>query len=142
MEVDLVNMTLRLSQEKKNQLVQQFQCILWRSSVTIRWLTAISTAVFPVPLQYWAITRRVCQQRKIMIPLWHWQKRWRETLINGCKTLTSNNSFNFTTIINSISCVFKRMGSLLSGKKSGLTNIQFRLSLVFIKKWNQFIFKW
>ena len=57
MEINSVNMTLGLSQEKKD-IVQQSRSLLKRSSVTIsklnqliRQLTATATAVFPAPLQ-------------------------------------------------------------------------------------------
>ena len=53
-----MNMTLGLSQEKKDHIVQQSRSLLKRSSVTIsklnqliRQLTATATAVFPAPLQ-------------------------------------------------------------------------------------------
>ena len=64
-ETDSVNMTLGLPQEKKDQIVQQCQSPLRRSSVTIRELaqpigrlTATAIAVLPAPLQYRAMQRQ------------------------------------------------------------------------------------
>ena len=65
MEIDSVNMTLGLTQEEKDQIVQQCQSPLRRLSVTIRELThlvgrltATTISVLPAPLQYRARQRQ------------------------------------------------------------------------------------
>ena len=65
MEIDSVNMTLGLTQEEKDQIVQQCQSPLRRLSVTIRELThlvgrltATTISVLPAPLQYRAMQRQ------------------------------------------------------------------------------------
>ena len=65
MEIDSVNMTLGLTQEEKDQIVQQCQSPRRRLSVTIRELThlvgrltATTISVLPAPLQYRARQRQ------------------------------------------------------------------------------------
>ena len=131
-EIDSVNMTLGLPQKKKEQIVQQCQSPLRRSSVTIRELnqligrlTATVSAVLPAPLQY-----RIMQRQQILGLSTEENNDSLITLTEEVKgelnlwvqKLSSNKkkdlSFSFTKTSNSMRCVFKRMGSLLSGTKN------------------------
>ena len=64
-EINSLEMTLQLPQEKKNQIVTQCQGLLEKSNVTIRELTRLvgrlsstAVAILPAPLQYRAIQRQ------------------------------------------------------------------------------------
>ena len=62
MKVNSIEMTLTLSQEKKEKIVKQCQDLLGKSSASTRELNQLTghlastaIAVLPVPLQYWAM---------------------------------------------------------------------------------------